>query len=76
MNTSKTLDSRLCGCKTHGGSEAREIALEFRRQAFIRQTLNPDDALRHRVVALDDVFTALLADRDEPGVDYAGGTGY
>lgn len=69
-------DSRLCGCKAHGGPEARLIALEARRQTAVRQMRNPDDALRHRVVALDALSAVLLADRDLPGVDYAGGGGY
>ncbi len=76
MNASSTLDTRLCGCKTHGGSEARQIALEARRQAFVRRTFNPDDALRGRVVPRDALSAALLAERDQLGVDYAGGAGY
>jgi hypothetical protein len=75
MNAS-SLDTRLCGCSAHGGTEARQVALEFHRQAFIRRTLNPDDALRRRLVALDAVSAALLAERDQVGVDYAGGEGY
>jgi hypothetical protein len=69
-------DTRLCGCKAHGGSEARQIALEARRQAFIRWALNPKDALRGRVVALDAMSATLLAQRDQVGVDYADGAGY
>ncbi len=69
-------DSRLCGCKAHGGPEARHIALEARRQANIRQMLNPGDALRHRFVASDALSAAILADRDLPDVDYAAGGGY
>ncbi len=76
MNTTSSIDTRLCGCKTHGGSEARQVALEARRQTFIRRTLNPHDALRKRVVPRDLLSAALLADRDLPGVDYAGGAGY
>ncbi len=76
MNTGSSLDTRLCGCKVHGGSEARQIALEFRRQAFIRRTLNPNDALRGRFVPTDAMSSALLAERDQLGVDYAGGAGY
>ncbi len=76
MNTSSALDPRLCGCKAHGGSDARQVALEFHRQALIRRTLNPDDALRRRVVASDALTAAILADRDAPGVDYAAGAGY
>ncbi len=75
MNTSSSLDTRLCGCKVHGGAEVRQIALEFRRQAFIRRTLNPDDTLRRRVVAFDALTAALLAERDQVEVDYAGGAG-
>jgi hypothetical protein len=76
MNASSSFDTRLCGCKAHGGSEARQIALEFRRQAFFRRTLNPNDALRHRVVLSDELSAVLLADRDDSGVDYAAGAGY
>jgi hypothetical protein len=72
----RSLDPRLCGCSAHGGSEARQVALEFHRQAFIRRTLNPDDALRRRVLAFDAVSAAILADCDAPGVDYAAGAGY
>ncbi len=75
MNAS-SLDTRLCGCKTHGGAEARQIALELRRQSFIRRTLNPTDTLRRRVVPIDAMSAALLADRDQLGVDYAAGDGY
>ncbi len=71
-----SLDTRLCGCSAHGGSEARQVALEFHRQAFIRRTLNPDDALRRRVVAFDALSAALLAERDQLGVDHASGEGY
>ncbi len=76
MNASGSLDARLCGCKAHGGSEARQIALEYHRQAFIRRTLNSNDALRRRVVPFDELSAVLLADRDDPGVDYAAGAGY
>ena len=76
MDTNAWHDSRLCGCKAHGGPEARSAALEARRQAGIRRMLNPEDALRHRVVALDALSAAILADRDLPDVDYAGGGGY
>ena len=74
MNAS-SFDTRLCGCRAHGGSEARQVALEFRRQAFIRRTLNPDDALRRRVVAFDALSAALLAERDQLGLDNARGVG-
>jgi hypothetical protein len=76
MNATTWHDSRLCGCKAHGGPEARRIALEARRQAGVRQMLNPQDALRLRVVAQDALSAALLADRDLPDVDYAAGAGY
>ncbi len=69
MNTSSSADTRLCGCKAHGGSEARQIAIEFRRQAFIRRMLNPEDALRHRVIAFDSPSAALLGKRDRRGSD-------
>ncbi len=76
MNTSSAIDSRLCGCKTHGGSEGRQLALEARRQAFVRRTLNPDDGLRSRFVPADALSLALLVERDQLGVDYAAGAGY
>ncbi len=76
MNACRTLDTRLCGYGTQRGSEARQIALEFPRQAFIRRTLSREDALPRRSVALDDLADVLLADRDEIGVDYAAGAGY
>ena len=74
MNAS-SLDSRLCGCRTHGGSEARQVAIESHRQTFIRRTLNPDDSLRHRFVASDALSTAILAGRERLRVDRAGGAG-
>ena len=76
MNTNSRFDTRLCGCRTHGGVEARQLALEVRRQAFVRRTLNPNDTLRSRVVPPDPLSAALLADRDVAGVDYASGAGY
>lgn len=72
MNAS-SLDTRLCGCRTHGGSEARQVALESHRQTFIRRTLNPDDALRRRVVVSDALSAAILADREQLRVDHADG---
>ncbi len=76
MDASGWFDSRLCGCKAHGGPNARLIALEVRRQTAVRRRLNPDDALRDRVVARDPGSAALLAERDLSSVDYAGGAGY
>ena len=76
MDRTTWLDSRLCGCKAHGGPEARRIALDARRQASIRLMLNPKDDLRLRFVAHDALSAALLADRDLPDVDYAAGGGY
>ncbi len=76
MDASSWFDSRLCGCKSHGGPEARSVALDARRQAAIRHMLNPDDLLRTRVVERDALSGALLAERDLGGVDYAGGGGY
>jgi hypothetical protein len=70
------LDSRLCGCQAHGGPEARRIALEARRQAALRRMLNPTDDHRQRVIELDAFSAAVLADRDLPDLDYAGGAGY
>lgn len=72
MNAS-SLDTRLCGCRTHGGSEARQVALESHRQTFVRRTLNPDDALRRRVVVSDALSAAILADREQLRVDHADG---
>ncbi len=76
MEGSSWFDSRLCGCKAHGGADARLTALEARRQAGVRRMLNPDDALRSRVLPPDALSSALLAERDGAGVDYAGGAGY
>lgn len=76
MNASSWCDTRLCGCKAHGGPEARSIALEAHRQAAIRHILNPGDLLRRRIEERDAMSAALLAERDLPGVDYAGGGGY
>ncbi len=76
MDASSWFDSRLCGCKAHGGAEARSVALDVRRQVAIRHIFNPDDLLRTRVVERDALSTALLAERDLADVDYAGGRGY
>ena len=70
-----SLDTRLCGCRTHGGPEARQVALESYRQTFIRRTLNPDDALRHRVLVFDALSAAILAEREQLRDDRAGGAG-
>ncbi len=76
MDGSSWFDTRLCGCKAHGGPEAWGIALEARRQAAIRHLLNPDDLLRTRVVERDRLSAALFADRDLGAVDDAAGAGY
>ncbi len=76
MDAGNWYDSRLCGCKAHGGAEARSVALDVRRQAAIRHILNANDLLRARVVEPDALSVALLAERDLAEVDYAGGLGY
>src|SRR5512146_2763044 len=70
------LDTWLCGCKAHGGPEARRIALEARRQAASRRMLDPTDDLPHRVIGLDAYSIDTLAERDLPNIDYASGAGY